>query len=110
MRELLAHEHGDDLGRRLVRAEPVLVAGRRNAGAKQRRVFMHRIQDRGEEREEANILVRREPRLEQVVTIELRAVGDDRHRPVAVLARTINSCKRLFMKQGLQIVPERSST
>ena len=70
-REHRAHEHRDDRRRRFVRAEAVLVAGRGDAGAQQARVLVHALQHRGEEDEEAQVLVRRLARLEQVDAVEL---------------------------------------
>src|SRR6476646_3735972 len=110
MGELLAHEYRDDGWRSLVGAETVLVARGRDTGAEQRGVLMHRLEDRGEEDQEANILMRRLPGLEQVVTIELRVVGRHGHRPVAVLARSVDAGKRLLVQQRLQVMPQRDTT
>ena len=66
LREHAAHEHRDDRRRRFVRAEAMLVARRADAGAQQARVLVHGAQHRREEDEEANVLMRRLARLEQV--------------------------------------------
>jgi hypothetical protein len=85
----------------------VLVARRGDARAQQPRVLVHRLQHGGEEDEEAHVLVRRLPRLEQVEAVDLGVVGGDRHRPVAVLARAVDAGERLLVQHGLQPVAER---
>ena len=67
---MLAHEDRDDRRRRLVGAEAVLVARRGDAGAQQSGVLVHRLQHGGEEEQEAQVLVRRLARLEQVDAVE----------------------------------------
>ena len=67
------------------------------------------LQHRGEEDEEANVLMRRLARLEQVRAVELRVVRRDRHRPVAVLARAVDAGERLLVQQRLQAVTQRDA-
>ena len=45
--QLIAQEHGDDGGRRFVRAETVIVAGVGGAHAQKARVLIHRLHHRG---------------------------------------------------------------
>src|SRR6185437_5529101 len=105
-REHLAHEHGDDRGRRLVGAEPVFVSRRRDPRANEPGVRVHRLEHGREEHEEAEILVRRLPRLEQVHAIEL-VVRVNGERPVAVLARAVDAGEWLLVQYRLQAVPQR---
>ena len=106
---ICAHEDRDDRRRRFVGAEPMLVARGADAGAEQARVLVHRLEHGGEEDEEADVLVRRLARLEQVVAVELRVVGGDRHRPVAVLAGSVDAGERLLVQQRLQAVAQRDA-
>ena len=56
--------------------------------------------------EEADVLMRRLSRLEQVRAVE-RVVRRDRHRPVAVLARAVDAGERLLVQHRLQAVTQR---
>ncbi len=68
---------------------------------------MDTLQHGGEEGEEANVLVGRLSRLEEIQSIQLRRIGDHRHRPVAVLSRAVNSGEWFLMQKSLEAVPER---
>src|SRR5712671_7145534 len=72
-------------------------------------MLVNRLEHRGQEYEEANVLVRSLSRLEQIQSIQLRRVGDDGHRPVAVLSGPIDSSERLLVEQRLQAMSERDA-
>ena len=71
-RKLVAEEDRDDGGRRLVRAETVVVARARRGGAEHVRMEIDRADDGGEDREEDGVLLRVPPRFEEVAV----AVGE----------------------------------
>ena len=64
------------------------------------------LQDRSQEEEEAHVLVWRLSRLEEVDPVE-RVVARDRERPVAVLARAVDSRERLLMEERLEAMAHR---
>ena len=61
-------------------------------------MLVNSLQYGGEEGEEANVLVRSLSRLEEIQTIELRRAGNYLHRPVAMLARTVDSRERFLVQ------------
>ena len=78
--QLIAQEHGDDGGRRFVRAETVIVAGVGGAHAQKARVLIHRLHHRGEHEQEHPVLLRIAARLQQIMP------GIRGQRPVVVFA------------------------
>ena len=52
----------------------------------------------GEEGKEANVLVGRLSGFEKIVPIQFRRARDYLHRPVAMLAGTVDSSERLLMQ------------
>ena len=64
-------------------------------------MLVHTLQYGRQEHEEADVLVRRLARLEQVGAVEL-VVGRDRERPVAMLAGAVDAGKRLLVHDRLQ--------
>ena len=100
-RQLVAEEHGDHGRRRLVRAEAVVVARRRDGDAQQILIFVHGLDDRHEEQQKPRVFIRRLAGAEQV----LARVGG--HGPVVVLAAAVHASKGLFVQQALQPVLSR---
>ena len=97
--EHVAEEDRDDRRRRLVGAEPVIVAGGGNAGAQQVGVDVHGADHGAEEDQELHVGVGVVLRIEQV------DAGVGRHRPVVVLAAAVDAGERLLVQQRLQAVP-----
>ena len=95
--QLVAQEDGHDGGRRLVGSETVVVAGRRHRHAQELLVVVHRLDDGGEEHQEAQVLAGILARIQQVLTVGA-------HRPVVVLARAVNAFEGLFVQQAGQAV------
>ena len=79
--QLLAEVHRHDGGRRLVRAQAVIVARARHGQAQQILVVVHRLYDGGEEEHKLAVFGGGRAGIEQVQA-RIRA-----HRPVVVLAR-----------------------
>ena len=96
--QLVADIHGDDGGRRLVRAQAVIVARAGDADAQQILILVHGLDDRRQEQQELRVLHRRRTGVEQVFA----PVGGN--RPVVVLARSVHALERLFMQQADQPV------
>ena len=96
--QLVADIHGDDGGRRLIRAQAMIVARAGDAQAKQILILVHRFNDSRQEQQELCVLHRRRAGIQQVFAL----VGGN--RPVVVFARTIHAVKRLFMQQADQPV------
>ena len=96
--QLAAEEDRDDRRRRLVGAEPVVLADVGDRGAQQPLVLVHRLDHRGAEEEEVDVVGRRVARVEQVGA----AVGP--HRPVVVLARAVDAGERLLVQQADEAV------
>jgi hypothetical protein len=94
VRELVAQEDRDDRRRRLVGAQAVVVARVRDDRPQQRRVLVHRADDRRAEHQELRVLVRRVARIQQVA---LRRAAQ---RPVQVLARAVDAGERLLVQQA----------
>ena len=92
--EHVAQEDRDDRRRRFVRAQPVIVAGARDAEAQQPLELVHRAQHRGAEHEELDVVVRRVAGVQQVVP-QLVA-----HAPVQVLAGAVDARERLLVQQA----------
>ncbi len=99
--QLGAEEDRDDRGRRLVGAQPVVLAGVGDRRAQQLLVPVDGLDDRRAEEQELEVLVRRVARLEQVHA-RVRA-----HRPVVVLARAVDAGERLLVQQADQAVAAR---
>jgi hypothetical protein len=68
---------------------------------------VHAVEHRGQEDQEANVLMRRRAGLEQVRAVESRPVGGNGHGPIAVLARAVDPGERLLVHDRLEPVPER---
>ena len=96
--QLFAEEDRDDRRRSFVGAESVVVAGRSDGDSHQLRITVHRFDNCGQERQELIIFFRLSARLQQVFACI------SAHRPVVVLARTVDAFKGFFMKQTCQIV------
>ena len=96
--QLVADIHGDDGGRRFVRAQTVIVARAGDADAQQILILVHGLDDRRQEQQELRVLHRRRARIEQIFA----PVGGN--RPVVVLARSVHALERLFMQQADQPV------
>ena len=90
--QLLAEKDRDNGGRRLVRAEAVVVAGGRDSGAEQGGVLMHGADGGGAEHEELRVIVRVVAGVEQVAEFAAK-------RPVHVLAGAVHARKRFFMQE-----------
>ena len=97
----VAEEDRQDGRRRLVRAEPVIVAGAGDAVAQQPLELVHRAQHRGAEHQELDVVVRRLAGVQQVVA---QVVA---HAPVQVLARAVDAGKRLLVQQAREAVLRR---
>ncbi len=99
--ELRAEEDRDDRGRRLVRAEAMVVAGVRDARADEVRVDVHAADDGEEEREELRVRVRVVAGVQEVLAL----VG--RHGPVVVLAGPVDAGERLLVDEQHEAVLRR---
>ena len=99
--EHVAEEDGDDRRRRFVRAEAMIVARARDAGAQQPLPLVHRAQHRRAEHEELHVVVRVLARTQQVVPLVVA------HRPVEVLARSVDAGERLLVQQACEAVLRR---
>ena len=95
--QLVAEEDGEDGGRRLVRAEAMVVAGAGGGRAQEVGVQVDRADDGQQHGEEDRVLLRVRARLQQVAP----AVGDG---PVAVLAAAVDAGERLLVQQALHAV------
>ena len=91
--QLVAEEHGDHGGRRFVGAETVIVAGGGHGHAEQILIFVDRLDDGAQEKQELCILIGRLSGIEQV------HAGIRRNRPVVVLAAPVHAGERLLVKQ-----------
>ena len=100
--QLVAQEHRDDGGRRLVSAQPVIVARAGDRDAQQILMFVHRLDHRAQDQEELCVVLRRFARLQQV------DAGIGRDGPVVVLAAAVDTGKRLFRATGTPMM--RSAT
>ena len=98
--QLIAEEHGHDGRRRLVGAETVVVAGARRRHAQKLLILVDRLNNAGEEYEEAQVLHGVLARIEQVAP----AGGDG---PVVVLARPVDALEGLFVLQAHETVVAR---
>ena len=92
--DLVADVHRNDRRRRLVRAEAVIVCGRRHADAQHILIVIHGLNDRTQEQQELRVFRRCLAGLKQV------HAGVRDQRPVIVLARAVDAGKRLFMQQA----------
>ena len=92
--DLVADVHRNDRRRRLVRAEAVIVCGRRHADAQHILIVVHGLNDRAQEQQELRVFRRCLAGLKQV------HAGVGGQRPVVVLAGTVDAGKRLFMQQA----------
>ena len=95
--QLVAEEHGHDGRRRLVGAETVVVAGARRRHAQKLLILVDRLNNAGEEYEEAQVLHGVLARIEQVA-----ATGGD--GPIVVLARPVDGLEGLLVLQAHQAV------
>ena len=92
--KLVADEHRNDSRRRFVRAQTVVVAGRRDRDAEQILILVNRLDNGGQEQQELCVLARILARLKQV----LACVGGN--RPVVVLAGAVDALERLLVQQA----------
>ena len=99
--QLIAEEHGNDGGRRLVGAQPVIVARAGNGDTQQILVFVHRLDDGGEEEEKLGVLLRGIAGFQQVDA----GIGGD--GPVVVLTAAVDPVEGLFVEQAGQAVAVR---
>ncbi len=99
--ELRAEEDRDDGRRSLVRTEPVVVAGVRDAGPEDVGVDVDAADDADEEGQELGVGVRVVPRVEEVLAV----IGA--HRPVVVLARPVDPREWLLVDEEHQAVLRR---
>ncbi len=97
--ELLAEEDRDDCGRRLVRAEAVIVRRRSDHSAQHAAVLVHGADDGRTEHEKLRVLVRRGAWVEKVT---LRCVAE---REVHVLAAAVHAGERLLVEEADHAVP-----
>ena len=95
--QLVAQEDGHDGRGRLVGAEAMVVAGRGHRHAQELLVVVHRLDDAGEEHEEAQVVHGALAGVEQV-----RLAGGK--RPVVVLARAVDALEGLLVLQAHQAV------
>ena len=95
--QLVAEEHRDDRGRRLVRAKAMVVTRARRRLAQDVRMHLDRTDDREKERDEDRVLPRIRPGREEVPS----AVGDG---PVTVLAATVHALERLLVEKADEII------
>ena len=79
----------------------MIVAGAGDAGAQQALPLVDRAQDRRAEHEELQVVVRVRARAEQVVPFVVA------HRPVEVLARSVDAGERLLVQQAREAVLRR---
>ena len=92
--DLVADVHRHDGRGRFVRAETVVVRGRRHADAQHILIIIHRLDHRAQEEQKLCVLGRRLAGLEQV------HAGVGGQGPVVVLAGTVDAGKRLFVQQA----------
>ena len=100
--QLVSEEDGDDCGRRFVRAEPVVIAGCRHGQAQKILVVIHRLDYGAQKQEELRIFIGGLSRRKQVCPV-IRG-----HRPVVVLAGSVDAGKRLLVKQADHAVLSRN--
>ena len=100
--QLVAEEHGNDGRRRLVRAETVIVARRRNGEAEQVLIIIHRFDDGAEEQKKLRVFIGCFARRQQI------DAGIGRHRPVVVLSGAVDTGEGLLMQQTNQTVSRRN--
>ena len=96
--QLGAEEDRDDRRRRLVGAQAVVLADVGDRGAQQALVLVDRLDHRGAEEEEVDVVGRRVARVEQV------GAGVGAHRPVVVLAGAVDAGEGLLVQQADQAV------
>ena len=99
--QLFAYKHGDDGGRRFVGAQAVVVARAGHGKAQKILMVVDRLDDRHQKQHELAVFGGRFAGVEQVEP-RIRA-----HRPVVVLARTVDALKGLFVQQAHQAVAAR---
>ena len=92
--KLGTEKDGDDGRGRLLRAETVIVARKGDRAAQQLLIFVHALDERGEDQQEHGVLAGRLAGGEEV----LARVGGK--RPVDVLARAVHARKGLFVQQA----------
>ena len=97
--QLLTEEDREDRGRRLLRAEAVVISGKRDRAAQKLLILVHALDERRQEQQKPRVLARRAARREQVVA----GIGGE--RPVVVLAAAVHAREGLFVQQADQPVP-----
>ena len=101
--QLGAEEDRDDRRRRLVGAEPVVLADVGDRGAQQALVLVDRLDHRRAEEEEVDVVGRRVARVEQV------GAGVGPHRPVVVLAGAVDAGEGLLVQEADEAVAARDA-
>ena len=96
--EVVPEIDGDDGGRRLVRAETVVVSGARDTGSEEILVLVDTLDHGGQHDEEDEVVERVLAGFEQVDA----GIGGD--GPVIVFAGTVDAGKRLFMDEAREVV------
>ena len=96
--EVVPEVDGDDGGRRLVRAETVVVAGARDTGSEEILVLVDALDHGGQHDEEDEVVERVLAGLEQVDA----GIGGD--GPVIVFAGTVDAGKGFFMDEARKVV------
>ena len=97
-RQLVAKEDRHNGGRRLVAAQPVVVAGIGHAAAQHLLILVHALDEGRQKQQELCVLTGGASGLEEVLT------GIRGQRPVVVLAAAVDPGKGLFVEQAHQIV------
>ena len=92
--QLLSHENGNNGRRRLVGAQPLVVAHVGGGLPQQIRVLVHRLQNAGQHQQKLNVFMGRFAGVQQVDAV----VGNQ--GPVVVLAGAVDAGEGLFMEQA----------
>ena len=102
-RQFVAKEDGHNGGRRLVAAQPVVVAGIGHAAAQHLLILVHALDEGRQKQQELCVLTGGASGLEEVLT------GIRGQRPVVVLAAAVDARQRAFRGAGTPD-PWRSAT
>ena len=97
--QLIPQEHGDNSGRSLLSAQPVIVARVGHGAAQQVLILVHALDEGRQEQKEPGVLAGGGAGLEEVVA---RVGGEG---PVVVLAGTVDPGKGLFVEEADHVVP-----
>ena len=96
--QFITQEDGNNGGRCFAAAQAVVIAGGSNGAAQEILIFIHALQESGQEQQEPGVLGRSLAWLEEVFA------GISSQGPVIVLTGAVDAGKGLFMKQAHQIV------